>query len=78
MDNWNTSHHTASGLLERVKNSSVDEVEAETLTLAFLENTFPPANLPSAEIRFAKTGGFSRYMPRLNQFFIIAISTSPP
>lgn len=37
MDDWNVSHHTASGLLERVRESQVSVVEAEAVTLAFIQ-----------------------------------------
>ncbi|MEZ5553585.1 MAG: oligoribonuclease [Pseudomonadales bacterium] len=37
MDDWNQTHHAASGLLERVRKSPVSTVEAEAQTLAFLE-----------------------------------------
>lgn len=36
MDEWNTTHHTASGLLERVKASTTDIEEAQRLTLEFV------------------------------------------
>ena len=36
MDEWNTSHHTASGLVERVKTVGVSIEEAEQQTLEFL------------------------------------------
>jgi oligoribonuclease len=36
MDDWNKSHHTASGLVERVKASTTSEADAEGLTLAFI------------------------------------------
>ena len=29
MDEWNSSHHTASGLVERVRHSTYDEADAE-------------------------------------------------
>jgi oligoribonuclease len=38
MDEWNTTHHTQSGLVERVRNASVSEREAEAQTLAFIES----------------------------------------
>ena len=38
MDEWNTTHHTKSGLVERVRNASVSEREAEAQTLAFIES----------------------------------------
>jgi len=37
MDEWNKKHHTASGLLDEVKQSSIDAAEAEEQTLEFLE-----------------------------------------
>lgn len=37
MDDWNVAHHTASGLLDRVRSSEVSTVEAEAVTLAFVE-----------------------------------------
>jgi len=36
MDEWNTEHHNKSGLVERVKNSTVTEEEAQAKTLEFL------------------------------------------
>ena len=37
MDEWNSTHHAASGLLDRVRNDGVDIKEAEAMTLRFLE-----------------------------------------
>ena len=37
MDEWNTTHHTASGLLERVRKEGVSVTEAEARTLAFVQ-----------------------------------------
>ena len=36
MDDWNTSHHGGSGLVDRVKASTISEAEAEAQTLAFI------------------------------------------
>jgi oligoribonuclease len=36
MDEWNTSHHNQSGLVERVRNNSVSLEEAERQTLEFI------------------------------------------
>ena len=36
MDDWNTTHHTRSGLVERVKASTIDHAEAGRQTLAFI------------------------------------------
>ena len=37
MDAWNTEHHTASGLVDRVRRSEVSVTEAEALTLQFVQ-----------------------------------------
>lgn len=37
MDEWNTEHHTASGLIDRVRQDGVALIEAEAQTLDFLE-----------------------------------------
>ncbi|CAN5276997.1 oligoribonuclease [soil metagenome] len=36
MDDWNTKHHGGSGLVDRVKASTVTEAEADALTVAFI------------------------------------------
>jgi oligoribonuclease len=41
MDEWNTSHHTSSGLVDRVKHNSVSLAEAEQQTLEFLQEWVP-------------------------------------
>ena len=37
MDDWNVSHHTQNGLIERVRSSNTTMSEAENLTLEFLQ-----------------------------------------
>ncbi len=37
MDDWNKKHHGASGLIERVKASTVTDAEAEAATLEFIK-----------------------------------------
>ncbi|MGE8346864.1 oligoribonuclease [Pseudomonas helleri] len=46
MDEWNTRTHGASGLTQRVKDSSVSMAEAEAQTLAFLEQWVPKGKSP--------------------------------
>lgn len=46
MDEWNTSHHTASGLLDRIAAAGVSEQEAEQATLAFVERFVEPGQAP--------------------------------
>ncbi|HBG31677.1 MAG TPA: oligoribonuclease, partial [Gammaproteobacteria bacterium] len=41
MDDWNKRQHHASGLLERVRASRVDAIEAERRTLEFLRRWVP-------------------------------------
>src|SRR6185436_14324174 len=36
MDDWNTKHHGASGLTERVKASVIGDADAEAQTIAFI------------------------------------------
>jgi oligoribonuclease len=36
MDDWNTKHHGASGLTQRVKESTISDLDAEAQTLAFI------------------------------------------
>ena len=38
MDEWNTTTHTASGLVQRGKESQYDDVAAQQATIEFLEN----------------------------------------
>jgi len=37
MDAWNTDHHTASGLLDRISKEGVSEPEAEAISLDFVK-----------------------------------------
>jgi oligoribonuclease len=37
MDDWNTRHHTQSGLVERVRHSQYDTAAAEKVTLDFIK-----------------------------------------
>ena len=46
MDEWNTSHHTSSGLVERVRQEGVSIEEAEEQTLQFLQEWVPEGRAP--------------------------------
>ena len=46
MDEWNTRTHGASGLTQRVKDSTVSMAQAEAQTLAFLEQWVPKGKSP--------------------------------
>ena len=46
MDEWNTNQHGKSGLTKRVKESTVNEAEAERATIAFLREYVPAGKSP--------------------------------
>ena len=70
MDEWNTKQHGGSGLIERVKNSRIDEAEAERQTIAFLEQYVPAGKSPMCGNSICQDRRFmARSMPRLEAFF---------
>ena len=70
MDEWNTSHHTASGLLERVRCSDVDLRRAETETLNFLRGLVPAGASPICGNSICQDRRFlARLMPELEAYF---------
>ena len=70
MDEWNTRQHNASGLVERVKNSSVTMAEAETRTLAFVAQYLEKGVSPMCGNSICQDRRFmSRLMPDLEAFF---------
>ena len=46
MDEWNTTHHGRSGLIQRVKDSHYNEQQAEEETIQFLNQYLPAASSP--------------------------------
>ena len=70
MDEWNTTHHTASGLVERVRASDVDLDEAARRTLAFLADWVPPGKSPMCGNSICQDRRFMvRHLPELEAFF---------
>jgi oligoribonuclease len=66
MDEWNTSHHTASGLVERVRREGISEAEAEAQTLAFIQQHVEPGKSPLCGNSIAQDRRFLvKYMPVL-------------
>ena len=66
MDEWNTAHHYASGLVERVQKSNISTEEAESATLAFLEQYLDLGQSPLCGNSVGQDRRFlTRYMPRL-------------
>jgi oligoribonuclease len=70
MDEWNTRQHNASGLVDRVRESDIDEAEAEQQTLAFLRRHIEPARSPMCGNSICQDRRFmARLMPELERFF---------
>lgn len=70
MDEWNTSHHSRSGLLERVRREGIDTREAERRTLDFLRPLVPPQASPMCGNSICQDRRFlARLMPELEAYF---------
>lgn len=70
MDEWNQLHHGQSGLIERVKASTIDDAEAERLTIEFLKQWVPENTSPICGNSIGQDRRFLyRYMPKLEAYF---------
>jgi oligoribonuclease len=70
MDAWNKGTHGRSGLIDKVKASTVTEAEAEAMTLAFLAQYAPKGKLPMCGNSISQDRRFLvKYMPKLEAFF---------
>ncbi len=70
MDEWNTEHHTASGLVARVLNSEVTMSEAERRTLDFLADLTVAGTSPMCGNSICQDRRFlARLMPELCGWF---------
>ncbi|XHS77893.1 oligoribonuclease [Burkholderiaceae bacterium UC74_6] len=70
MDNWNKGTHGKSGLIDRVKASAIDEVEATKQTIAFLKQYVPKGKSPMCGNSICQDRRFlANYMPELEDFF---------
>jgi oligoribonuclease len=70
MDAWNKGTHGRSGLIDRVKASSVTEADAEAALIQFLSQYVPKGKAPLCGNSIGQDRRFmERYMPRLNNFF---------
>ncbi|EEG09780.1 MULTISPECIES: oligoribonuclease [Pseudogulbenkiania] len=70
MDEWNKSTHARSGLIERVKASTLSETDAEEQMLAFLQEYVPAKTSPMCGNSICQDRRFmARGMPRLEAFF---------
>jgi len=71
MDSWNRSVHAKSGLIEKVKASTLDEATAERQTLEFLAQHLPAGVSPMCGNSICQDRRFlARWMPRLEAFFL--------
>ncbi|HJL59146.1 MAG TPA: oligoribonuclease [Candidatus Thalassarchaeaceae archaeon] len=70
MDEWNTTHHTQSGLVEKVRASEIDDKEAERMTLEFVKQYTKPGRSPLCGNTISQDRRFlRRYMPELHAHF---------
>ncbi|MDY6828431.1 MAG: oligoribonuclease [Pseudomonadota bacterium] len=70
MDEWNQTHHGASGLIDRVRSSRYDEADVERLTLEFLSAHLAAGESPMCGNSICQDRRFlARYMPQLERFF---------
>lgn len=70
MDEWNTTHHTRSGLVERVRASKYDEQRATDDTIAFLQQWVPQGTSPMCGNTICQDRRFmARHLPQLEAYF---------
>ena len=71
MDEWNTSQHTKSGLLERVRESEYTVADAERQTIDFLQEYVPANVSPMCGNSICQDRRFLyRWMPELEKYFL--------
>lgn len=69
MDEWNRKQHATSGLLERVRQSTYREPEAEAMTLEFIARYVPAGASPLCGNSICQDRRFlARWMPRLESY----------
>ncbi|TMX43543.1 oligoribonuclease [Vibrio sp. Hep-1b-8] len=70
MDEWCTTTHTGSGLVERIRNSKIDEQEAVRQTIEFLEKWVPKGKSPICGNSVGQDRRFLyKHMPELEEYF---------
>jgi oligoribonuclease len=70
MDSWNKGTHGRSGLIDRVKASTVSEAQAEEELIAFLKQWVPAGKSPMCGNTICQDRRFMvRGMPKLEAFF---------
>ncbi|WP_157267676.1 oligoribonuclease [Azohydromonas aeria] len=70
MDNWNKGTHGKSGLIDRVKASTVDEAQAQAAVIEWLKQYVPAGKSPMCGNSICQDRRFlANYMPQLESFF---------
>ncbi len=70
MDNWNKSTHGKSGLIDKVKASTLDEAAVEAQMLEFLSQYVPARTSPICGNSICQDRRFmARWMPKLEDYF---------
>jgi oligoribonuclease len=70
MDAWNKGTHGRSGLIDRVKASTVSEAQAEAELIAFMRQWVPNGKSPMCGNTIGQDRRFMvKYMPKLEAFF---------
>jgi oligoribonuclease len=70
MDAWNKGTHGKSGLIDRVKASTIDEKSAEVQMIEFLKRYVPKGKSPMCGNSICQDRRFlANYMPALEDFF---------
>lgn len=70
MDAWNKGTHGKSGLIDKVKASTLTEAEAETQMIEFLKQHVPLGKSPMCGNSICQDRRFlARYMPKLEAYF---------
>jgi oligoribonuclease len=70
MDAWNKGTHGRSGLIDRVKASTITEADAEVALVDFLRHFVPPGKSPMCGNTICQDRRFmARGMPKLEAFF---------
>ena len=70
MDDWNQNQHGQSGLIDRVKQSTYTEEQAELETIEFLKKYIPAGTSPMCGNSICQDRRFlARCMPKLEEYF---------
>lgn len=70
MDSWNKGTHGKSGLIDKVKASTLTEVEVENQMLAFIRQYVPERTSPMCGNSICQDRRFlARHMPKLEAYF---------